>query len=99
MLKYILPLKMFWQQNGLVDPMEAPLPIGLSWVTKMKTDINIKKEYEIITKWNLAPDYVQTFQDQSKEWTFLDSFQFEIYVSKGHFQDLFLLCNFLILLF
>ena len=39
MLKDILPLKMFRQQNGLVDPTEVPLPIGLSWVTKIKTDI------------------------------------------------------------
>ena len=30
---------MFQEQNGLVDPMEVPLPIGLSWVTKIKTDI------------------------------------------------------------
>ena len=30
---------MFLQQNGLVDPMEVPLPIGLSWVTRLKTDI------------------------------------------------------------
>ena len=29
---------MFQQQNGLVDPTEVPLPIGLSWVTKSKTD-------------------------------------------------------------
>ena len=38
-LKYRLRLKMFPQQNGLVDPTEVPLPIGLSWVTKMKTGI------------------------------------------------------------
>ena len=39
MLTYILPLKMFREQNGLVDPMEVPLPIGLSWVLRIKTDI------------------------------------------------------------
>ena len=35
---------MFLQQNGLVDPKEVPLPIGLSWVTRLKTDINKKKK-------------------------------------------------------
>ena len=30
---------MFRQQNGLVDPKEVALPIGLYWVTKLKTDI------------------------------------------------------------
>ena len=30
---------MFRQQNGLVDPMEFPLPISLSWVIKIKTDL------------------------------------------------------------
>ena len=29
---------MFQQQKGLVDPTEVPLPIGLSWVMKFKTD-------------------------------------------------------------
>ena len=38
---------MFLQQNGLVDPMEVPLSIGLSWVTRVKTDIKkIKKKIE-----------------------------------------------------
>jgi hypothetical protein len=46
-LKYILPLKMFRQQNGLVDPKEVPPPIGLSWVTRMKTDIIKKKNFII----------------------------------------------------
>ena len=44
MLKYILPLKMFRKQNGLVDPTEVPLPIGLSWVTKIKTDNHRRKK-------------------------------------------------------
>ena len=35
----MLPLKMFRQQNVLIDPTEVPLPIGVSWVTKFKTDI------------------------------------------------------------
>ena len=35
----MLPLKMFRQQNGLVDPMEVPLPIDLSWEMKFKTNI------------------------------------------------------------
>ena len=35
---------MFLQQNGLVDPKEVPLPIGLSWVTRLKTDIKKKKK-------------------------------------------------------
>ena len=39
MFNYILPIKMFQQQNGLVDPKEVPLVIGLSFVTKLKTDI------------------------------------------------------------
>ena len=43
MLKNILPFKMFRQQNGLADHTEVPLPIGLSWVMKIKTDIYILK--------------------------------------------------------
>ena len=38
-----MQLKIFRQQNGLVDSTEVPLPFGLSWVTKIKTDI--KKSY------------------------------------------------------
>ena len=30
---------MFRPQNGLVVPMEVPLPIGPSWVTKFQTDV------------------------------------------------------------
>ena len=30
MFNYILPIKMFRQQNGLVDPKEVPLSIGRS---------------------------------------------------------------------
>ena len=36
---------MFRQQKDLADPMEVPLPIGLSWVTKIKTDIK-KNSYQ-----------------------------------------------------
>ena len=36
---------MFLQQNGLVDPKEVPPPIGLSWVTRLKTEIKKKKKY------------------------------------------------------
>ena len=44
MFNNILPLKMFQQQNGLVDRTEVPLPIVLSWVTKIKTDIKKKEK-------------------------------------------------------
>ena len=46
MFNYILPLKMFRQQNGLVDPKEVPLSIGQSEVTKIKTR---KKIYTLKT--------------------------------------------------
>ena len=39
MLKYVLPLKMFQQQNGLVVPVEVSPSTALSWVTRLKTDI------------------------------------------------------------
>ena len=45
---------MFLQQNGLVDPMEVPLPIGLSWVTRLKTDILTKKKHKKIKIFTFA---------------------------------------------
>ena len=44
MFKNVLLLKMFRQQKGLVDPMEVPLSVGLSWVMRLKTDIYKKIE-------------------------------------------------------
>ena len=54
---------MFPQQNGLVDPMEMPFFIGLSWVMKIKADIVFikrnslknKKSFELtflLCRWN-----------------------------------------------
>ena len=48
MLNYILPLKMFQQQKGLVDPTEVPLPIGLSWVMKFKIDNKKHKKISMV---------------------------------------------------
>ena len=35
---------MFHQQNGFVDPIKVPLPIGLSLMTRFKTDIKTKQK-------------------------------------------------------
>ena len=38
-VKVYIAMKKNSQLNGLVNPMEVPLPIGLSWAMKIKTDI------------------------------------------------------------
>ena len=43
---------MFRHENGLVYPMEVPLPSGLSWVIKIKTDI-CKKDVDTCWSYTL----------------------------------------------
>ena len=57
---------MFPQQNGLVDPMEMPFFIGLSWVMKIKADIVFKKRKSLKKKKKFGVNLSSLQMEQAK---------------------------------